>query len=109
MSHDPVIEANEIKRFSSFHFLDVRDAQSYATEHAAYSIRVPVEVWEMAAKSGETSFENVPYWENALSDLGVDPETPAVVYDDGWMTEAARVWFSRVNFTSSSITSTIRS
>jgi hypothetical protein len=39
MSHDPVIEANEIKRFSSFHFLDVRDAQSYATEHAAYSNR----------------------------------------------------------------------
>ncbi|RWP02671.1 hypothetical protein [Mesorhizobium sp.] len=32
---------------------------------------MPVELWEAAAKAGETSFENVPYWERAIVDLGV--------------------------------------
>ena len=55
--------------------------------------RVPIEVWEAAAKSGETSFENIDYWEHAIAALGVDGTVPAVVFDDGRMTEAAKVWF----------------
>jgi thiosulfate/3-mercaptopyruvate sulfurtransferase len=47
----------------------------------------------MSFVSASTSFENTAYWERAIVELGVDEDVLAVVYDDGRMTEAARVWF----------------
>jgi thiosulfate/3-mercaptopyruvate sulfurtransferase len=93
MSHDPVIEPSALRLLPAFRLLDVRDQSAFSAGHAANAVRVPIEVWEAAAKTGETSFENVAYWEHAIGDLGVDGEVPAVVYDDGRVTEAARVWF----------------
>ncbi|TKB16509.1 MAG: rhodanese family protein [Mesorhizobium sp.] len=90
---DPVIEAGELSLLAAFRLLDVRDAEAFRADHAASAVRVPVELWEAAAKAGETSFENVAYWERAIASLGVGGSVPAVVYDDGCMTEAARVWF----------------
>lgn len=48
---------------------------------------------EAAAKASETSFENAAYWERVIAALDVDGQALAVVYDDGPMTEAPRVWF----------------
>lgn len=93
MSHDPVIEPTGLPSLTSFHLLDVRDPAAFDADHPARAARVPIEVWEAAAKAGETSFENVAYWEHAIAALGLDGRTTAVVYDDGRMTEAARVWF----------------
>ncbi|RWB24645.1 MAG: hypothetical protein EOQ43_34265, partial [Mesorhizobium sp.] len=90
---DPVIEPDELSLLAAFRLLDVRDAEAFQADHAASAVRVPVELWEAAAKTGETSFENISYWESAIADLGVTESVPAVVYDDGRMTEAARVWF----------------
>ncbi|TIM63896.1 MAG: rhodanese family protein [Mesorhizobium sp.] len=90
---DPVIEPDELSLLAAFRLLDVRDAEAFQADHAASAVRVPVELWEAAAKTGETSFENISYWERAIADLGVTESVPAVVYDDGRMTEAARVWF----------------
>ncbi|WP_287196403.1 hypothetical protein [Mesorhizobium sp.] len=47
--------------------LDVRDAEAFQADHAASAVRVPVELWEAAAKTGETSFENTSYWERAIT------------------------------------------
>ena len=95
---DPVIEPAVLPSFGAFRLLDVRDPASFDSDHPARAIRVPIEVWEAAAKTGEISFENVAYWERAIADLGIDGSLPAVVYDDGRMTEAARVWFIPQDF-----------
>lgn len=93
MSHDPVIEPSALRSLSAFRLLDVRDPAAFSSGHATNAVRVPIEVWEAAAKTGETSFENAAYWERGIAELDVDGDAPAVVYDDGRMTEAARVWF----------------
>jgi thiosulfate/3-mercaptopyruvate sulfurtransferase len=93
VAYDPVVEPSVLKELSGFHQLDVRDPDSYARGHLPHAARVPVEIWEAAAKAGETSFDNVSYWEQAISALGVVNQTPVIIYDDGRMTEAARVWF----------------
>lgn len=93
MPHDPVIEPTVLPSLSAFHLLDVREPAAFGAGHPAKAVRVPIEEWEAAAKTGETTFQNVGYWERAIADLGVDGRIPAVVYDDGRMTEAARVWF----------------
>ncbi len=93
MAYDPIIEPLALGNLAGFHLLDVRDPETFDAEHAPEAVRVPIEVWEAAAKAGETSFDNVAYWERAISTLGIDQTTPVIVYDDGRMTEAARVWF----------------
>ncbi len=93
MSKDPIVEPADLPSLPAFQLLDVREPASFDTDHPAHATRVPIEVWEAAAKTGETSFENVSYWEAAIVDLGVSDQALAVVYDDGRMTEAARVWF----------------
>lgn len=90
---DPVIEPDALPSFAAFRLLDVREPAAFEADHPANALRVPIEAWEAAAKAGETSFENAAYWEHAIADLDVDGSVPAVVYDDGRMTEAARVWF----------------
>jgi thiosulfate/3-mercaptopyruvate sulfurtransferase len=88
-----VIEPDALASPGAILLLDVREAAVFAADHPAGAVRVPIEVWEAAAKAGKTSFENVGYWERAIGDLGIDGRIPAVVYDDGRMTESARVWF----------------
>ncbi|WBT38788.1 MULTISPECIES: sulfurtransferase [Hyphomicrobium] len=93
MSHDPVIEPAAVPLLGVYRLLDVRSPDAFDSGHAAHAMRVPIEEWEAAAKAGETSFENVTYWEHQIAALGVDGQRPVVIYDDGRMTEAARVWF----------------
>jgi len=54
---------------------------------------VPVEEWDKAAKAADIGFAKTAYWEDALGSLGLDHSAIAVAYDDGRMTNAARVWF----------------
>lgn len=93
MPNDPVVDAAELAGLSAFRFLDVRESTAFAVAHAPGAVRVPIEAWEAAAKAEGTSLDNVAHWETAIGALGVDNDTLAVVYDDGRMTEAARVWF----------------
>jgi thiosulfate/3-mercaptopyruvate sulfurtransferase len=93
MSRDPIIEPDALASAGAFRLLDVREPASFAAGHPVNAVRVPIEMWEAAAKSSETSFENTHFWERAIADLGVDGCVPAIVYDDGRMTESARVWF----------------
>ena len=90
MANDPVIAPGTLRDLGPFRLLE---AASFEGVGRADISRVPLEVWEAAAKSGETSFENVAYWERATAALGIDGSVPAVVFDDGRLTEAARVWF----------------
>lgn len=93
MSNDPVLELSALSTLGSYRLLDVRGPAAFKAGHALHAVRVPIEKWEAAAKSGETSFGNVAFWEQEISSLGVDGQVPTVIYDDGRMIEAARVWF----------------
>ncbi|BBP04694.1 sulfurtransferase [Sulfuriferula plumbiphila] len=93
MQPDPVIEPSDLATMRSAVLLDVRDSAAFKLAHAPSAVRVPIEHWEAAARADETSLGNVAYWETAINALGVDNTVLAVVYDDGRMTEAARVWF----------------
>lgn len=93
MQPDPVIEPSDLATMRNAVLLDVRDPAAFNLAHAPSAVRVPIEHWEAAARADETSLGNVAYWETAINALGVDNTVLAVVYDDGRMTEAARVWF----------------
>ena len=96
--HDPITEAADLPELSGLLLLDVRDAQSFDARHPAGARRVPVAEWVGFAKAGDTGFDNAAFWEARIAELGVGPDTHAVVYDDGRMTEAARVWFILQHF-----------
>lgn len=93
MSDDPFVEPTELPALGSICILDAREPALFAAGHAQNAIRVPIEAWVAAAKNGATSFANVGFWERAIAELGVGDRVVAVVYDDGRMIEAARVWF----------------
>lgn len=54
---------------------------------------VPVERWIARAAESDNGFDDLAFWQEALADLGIGPDRPTVIADDGKMTEAARVWF----------------
>jgi thiosulfate/3-mercaptopyruvate sulfurtransferase len=93
MSQDPFLAPEALARLGRYILLDVRAPDAFEAGHPAGAVRVPIETWEAAARTRETSFDHVAYWERAIGDLGVDGTVPAVLYDDGRLTEAARVWF----------------
>ncbi|MBE7201867.1 MAG: rhodanese family protein, partial [Parafilimonas terrae] len=83
---------------SSWLVLDARDAESYGQAHWAGAVRVPVTDWEAAAKRAETDLAEDGHWRTLIGNLGIDGRRPVAVYDDGRMTEAARVWFILQHF-----------
>lgn len=93
MSRDPIIEPTDVPALGTFLLLDVRDPAAFAAGHPTRAVRVPIELWGEAAKSSETSLDNVAWWEHAVGELGIDGTLKAVIYDNGRLTEAARVWF----------------
>jgi thiosulfate/3-mercaptopyruvate sulfurtransferase len=91
MTQAPVITPLEV--VAPLRLLDVRDASAFAAGHAPGAVRVPIEHWVAAARTVEGDFANTDFWSDALQSLGLGAGSVAGVYDDGRMTEAARVWF----------------
>lgn len=91
MTSSPVISPSEGN--INLRLLDARDAESYAASAAPGAVRVPVEDWVAAARTPEGDFASTGFWMDAINALGIGPEGVAGIYDDGRMTEAARVWF----------------
>lgn len=93
MNNDPVIEASSLPTLPAFCLLDARSAPAFEERHPTGAVRVPMETWITASQEEKTSLDNVAYWELQIRALGVGNDTPAVIYDDGRMIDAARVWF----------------
>ena len=93
MPDDPFVELAALPSLGPIRFLDARDQAAFDAGHAPGAVRVPVEEWDKAAKTADIGFTKTAYWDDALRSLGVDNSTVAVAYDDGRMTNAARVWF----------------
>jgi thiosulfate/3-mercaptopyruvate sulfurtransferase len=73
--------------------LDVRDAAAYEQGHVAGAVRVDPAVWKDESLASETGLDHQALWRGRIGALGVTGREPVVIYDDGRMTEAARIWF----------------
>jgi len=93
MPNDPFVDVTALASLGPIQYLDARDQATFEAGHAPSALRVPAEEWDKAAKATDIGFAKTAYWDNAFASLGVDPSAIAVAYDDGRMTNAARVWF----------------
>ena len=93
MPNDPFVDIAALPSLGPMHYLDARDRAMFDAGHAPGAVHVPVEEWDTAAKAADIGFDKTAYWDEALGSLGVDRSAIAVAYDDGRMTNAARVWF----------------
>src|ERR1700746_2756473 len=93
MPIDPFVDVDNLSSLGPLRYLDVRDEAAFDAGHAPGALRVPLDEWDAAAKAADTGFAKTAYWDNALTALGLDPMVTAVAYDNGGMTNAARVWF----------------
>lgn len=71
--------------------LDVREPTPYLAGHAPGARPLSAKSWEEAAKA--TDFSDAAFWHGQISALGIDGSRVVAVYDDGKLTEAARIWF----------------
>lgn len=93
MSKDPIVEPGSLPDLGDVYLLDARGRSAFEAGHLDGADRVPIEVWEPKARASATAFDDVAYWEREISALGIDGRLPTVVYDDGRLIEASRVWF----------------
>lgn len=79
--------------------LDARPLAAFDRDPPNGAVRVPVEEWDTMARDPAIGLSAADPWTAAIRGLGIDPAvaTP-VVYDDGRMTEAARVWILLQHF-----------
>jgi thiosulfate/3-mercaptopyruvate sulfurtransferase len=93
MPNDPFVDVVALASLGPVRYLDARDQAAFEAGHAPGAVCVPVEEWDKAAKAADIGFGRPVYWDDAFASLGVDNSAVAVAYDDGRMTNAARVWF----------------
>ena len=89
MNTSPIVSASQLSDLGPLRLLYVPTAEEHPTGMAV----VPIRDWIAAAKHSDTGFDDVPYWQNQIAQLGLTQDALTVVLDDGGMTEAARVWF----------------
>lgn len=73
--------------------LDVRDAGAYDASHLDGAVRADPLAWKSESLAAATGLSNDRIWRRRIGELGISGRDPVIIYDDGRMTEAARVWF----------------
>lgn len=87
---DLLIEAPALEKAGGkFVVLDARPRATYEAGHVPHAAWVDHAAWSKAFAAGQDPKE----WEARLGWLGVNAETPVVVYDDGSVKDAARIWW----------------
>ena len=69
--------------------LDVRPRADYAARHVAGAVWVDLAAWDKASRDGK----DVSFWEKQIGALGIDLNTPVVIYDNGSGVDAATIWW----------------
>ncbi|MBX3390970.1 MAG: sulfurtransferase [Phycisphaeraceae bacterium] len=72
--------------------LDARKLEDYGPAHALGAQRIDIHEWTDASRDG-AGLNDTEAWSIRIGALGIDGNSPVIVYDDGGMTSAARAWF----------------
>lgn len=78
--------------------LDVRDKAAYDAGHVAGAVRIDTKQWTSESLKPQTDLSHEAYWHERIGDAGITGRAPVVVYGNGRMTEAARIWFILQHF-----------
>ena len=82
-------EPADLKTAKGAVLLDVRPRSQYLDGHVPGAVWVDVAGWSKAFGEGK----DTQGWSKRIGALGIDMDTPVVVYDDSQSREAARVWW----------------
>jgi thiosulfate/3-mercaptopyruvate sulfurtransferase len=89
-----LIDGPDVASLGPVHLLDVRTDEAFEAGHPAGAIRIASDSWDRAARDPAIGFGALDWWVTSIGALGLRPQRNVIiVYDDGRMTEAARVWF----------------
>jgi thiosulfate/3-mercaptopyruvate sulfurtransferase len=89
---DLLMEAVELARpevAGKFHILDVRGKQKYSAGHIPSAVWVDQLTWSKSFRSGQDR----DAWTKRIGELGIDIDTPVVIYDDTVTPTPARIWW----------------
>lgn len=89
---DLLIEAAELTKpsvVSGFRFLDTRPREHYLAGHVPGALWVDHAAWAKAFTDGP----ELEVWQRMVEGLGIQHNTPVVIYDDGRARTAAHVWW----------------
>jgi thiosulfate/3-mercaptopyruvate sulfurtransferase len=95
----PVMEGDELvlrlnkKAPEQLVILDVRSEVAYDKGHIAGAVQVDPSEWKELSLAAETGLDHEMLWKNRIGALGISGRDPVLIYDDGSMTKAARIWF----------------
>lgn len=78
--------------------IDARDAAAYQAGHLLGAVHAAPAVWKSETLAQDTGLSHEQRWHKRIGELGVSGDAPVIIYDDGRMTEAARVWFVLQHF-----------
>jgi len=78
--------------------LDARDAAAYSTGHVEGAAWADPGQWKDESLASDSGLSHAEIWRKRIGDSGIDGSRPVVIYDDGRMTEAARLWFILQHF-----------
>jgi thiosulfate/3-mercaptopyruvate sulfurtransferase len=93
MANDPIVDATALSGLGPVRYLDARDQGAFDAGAAPNATRVASDTWDTAAKAAGVGFHDLAHWEREIAGLGLDDTMLAAVFDNGGMTNAARVWF----------------
>jgi len=78
--------------------LDIRPESACRMGHLKDAVWLNLADWVAAASSKDSGLNQESAWFRRIGELGIHPTDAVVVYDDGTMVEAARVWFILQHF-----------
>jgi len=87
-----------VRRAHNVVLLDVREREAYDAGHVVGAVHLPAEEWERASLAAESGLAHEAAWHARIGALGIDGDDSVLVYDNGKMTSAARVWFVLQHF-----------
>ncbi|MHC4725981.1 MAG: sulfurtransferase [Planctomycetota bacterium] len=73
--------------------LDVRSETEYDKGHIAGAVRIDPSEWKEQSLAAETGLDHETLWKNRIGAVGISGRDPILIYDDGTMTKATRIWF----------------
>jgi thiosulfate/3-mercaptopyruvate sulfurtransferase len=78
--------------------LDARERAAYDAGHLEGALFAPLAEWEPLSLASDTGLSHEAAWRERIGALGIDGDDNVLVYDNGKMTQAARVWFILQHF-----------